>query len=151
MDAVQELVEIEAIKKAKHQYAHFLDGKDLEALVRLFAEDAVCEFGETYGRWTGRDEIRAGYQAEFDKVQGVDFPFMHAIVTPVIDLDDDGTAHGRWLLIEMGTDSTDIPNALRLTGVYTDEYRKVAGRWLIARTHLDFTWPKRDISPAGNA
>jgi hypothetical protein len=62
---------------------------------------------------------------------------------------DETTARGKWSLIEMGTESTDIPNALRLTGVYTDEYRKVDGRWLISRTHLDFTWPMRDISPAG--
>src|SRR4051812_8727397 len=151
MDAVQELVELEAIKKVKHLYAHHLDGKQLEALVGLFTEDAVCEFGQTYGRWSGRDEIRAGYQAEFDKVAGIDLPFMHAIVTPVIDVVDEATARGRWQLVEMGTESTDIPNALRLTGVYSDEYRKVDGRWLIARTHLDFTWPMRDISPAGAA
>jgi hypothetical protein len=35
----------------KHQYAHHLDGKDLDALVALFTEDAVCEFGQTYGRY----------------------------------------------------------------------------------------------------
>jgi len=149
MDAIQELVETEAIKKVKHQYAHSLDGKQLDALVALFTEDAVCEFGQTYGSWTGHDEIRAGYQVELDKVQGIDYPFMHAIVTPVIDVLDETTARGKWSLIEMGTESTDIPNALRLTGVYTDEYRKVDGRWLISRTHLDFTWPMRDISPAG--
>jgi ketosteroid isomerase-like protein len=149
MDPVEELVALEAIKKVKHQYAHNLDGKQLDELVALFTEDAVCEFGQTYGQWTGHDEIRAGYQVELDKVDGIDYPFMHAIVTPVIDLLDETTARGKWFLVEMGTDSSAIPNALRLTGVYTDDYRKVDGRWLIARTHLDFTWPMRDISPAG--
>ena len=75
---------------------------------------------------------------ELDKVDGIDYPFMHAIVTPVIDLIDATTARGKWFLVEMGTDSSAIPNALRLTGVYTDEYRKVDGRWLIARFELSY-------------
>jgi SnoaL-like domain len=58
MDPGEELVALEVIKKVKHQYAHNLDAKQLDELVALFTEDAVCEFGRAYGQWTGRDEIR---------------------------------------------------------------------------------------------
>ena len=149
MDPIQELVEVEAIKKVKYLYAHHLDGKNLDELVDLFTEDAICEFGSSYGEWRGRENIRSGYQREIDKVQGIDYPFMHAVTTPHIELTDDGNATGTWYLLELGTESTNVEKPLRLTGVYTDVYKKVGGRWKIHMTHLDFTWPMRDISPAG--
>jgi ketosteroid isomerase-like protein len=151
VDPIQELIELEAIKKVKRLYAHHLDGKDVDRLVDLFTEDAVCEFGSSYGEWRGHDEIRSGYEVEVEKVDGVDFPFMHAITTPWIELAGDDSATGRWLLLEMGTESMDVKAPLRLTGVYTDVYRKVGGSWKIARTHLDFTWPMRDISAPGTS
>ena len=61
----------------------------------------MCEFGSAYGEWRGHDEIRSGYQIEVDKVDGTDFPFMHAITTPWIELTGENTATGRWLLLEM--------------------------------------------------
>jgi hypothetical protein len=35
-------------------------------------------------------------------------------------------------------------NPLTLFGIYDDVYRKVDGRWLIARTRIDFLWPRRE-------
>jgi hypothetical protein len=59
---VEELLEIEEIKQLRVLYSHYLDGGDLEGLVDLFCEDAVCEFGENYGGdWVGRDAIRQNY------------------------------------------------------------------------------------------
>ncbi len=36
-------------------------------------------------------------------------------------------------------------NPLALFGVYDDVYRKVDGKWLIARTRIDFLWPNRSF------
>lgn len=151
MNAIEEVVALEAIRKVKYLYAHHLDAKNLEGLVELFTEDAVCEFGSSYGEWRGRDEIRAGFQIEIDKVRGIDYPFMHAVTTPWVEITAADTATAKWFLLEMGTESTEVEAPLRLTGVYTDTYKKIDGRWRIAHTHLDFTWPMRDVSPVGAA
>lgn len=146
MDPIQELVALEAIRKLKYLYAHHLDMKDVDRLVALFAEDALCEFGSSYGVWRGAAEIRAGYQAEIDKVRGIDYPFMHTLSTPWIELTSQNTATGKWYLVEMLTESNSVKEPLRFTGVYTDEYRRIGGQWKISRTRLDFTWPVRDIT-----
>ena len=35
-------------------------------------------------------------------------------------------------------------NPLKLFGIYDDVYQKVDAQWLIARTHIDFIWPRRE-------
>lgn len=142
MGSVQELIDRESIRELKHRYAHSLDALCIEDLVVLFTDDAVCEFGESYGTWRGIAEIRAGYQHEMEKVRGIDYPFMHALSTPVIDLIDVDHARGKWFLIEMGTGPGILGTPLRLTGVYDDEYLRIDGTWKIRRTHLTFTWPR---------
>jgi len=146
MDEVTEMVQIEAIRKLKYLYAHHLDMKNLDSLLSLFTDNAVCQFGVNYGIWRGIEEIRAGYQAEIDKVRGIDYPFMHTLSTPWIELTAEGRADGKWYLVEMITDSNNIDAPLRFTGVYTDRYERIGGKWKIATTRLDFTWPARDIT-----
>ena len=58
------LLEIEKIRTLRMQYSHFMDSRQLPALVGLFADDALCEFGP-YGNWSGIDAIAAGFNIEF--------------------------------------------------------------------------------------
>jgi len=59
---IEELLEIESIEQVRFLYSHHLDGGDLDGLVGLFCDDAVCEFGDTYGgTWVGIEEIRKNY------------------------------------------------------------------------------------------
>ncbi|MDE2668097.1 MAG: nuclear transport factor 2 family protein [Chloroflexota bacterium] len=51
----QELCEIEEIKNLRYLYAHYYDGNRTDELVDLFTEDAVCDFGESYGKWVGKE------------------------------------------------------------------------------------------------
>ncbi len=77
---VEELLEIEEIKQLRIMYSHYLDGGDLEGLVGLFCEDAVCEFGENYGGdWVGRETIRKNYSSyTSDEIKPFSM-FMHAV------------------------------------------------------------------------
>ncbi|MCH8863703.1 MAG: nuclear transport factor 2 family protein, partial [Proteobacteria bacterium] len=55
---IEQLADIEAIRKSKHRYAAFLDDNyDAEGCATLFAEDAVWD-GGSFGRHEGRDAIR---------------------------------------------------------------------------------------------
>ena len=143
MGAIEDLVEIEAIKNLRYMYCHYFDGKNIDALADLFTEDAVCEFGPTYGgNWEGRSEIRENF-ARFSAQEGPAHAVMHAVTNPWIRLLDAKTANGRWYLLDLRT-TEGVENPLILFGVYDDVYRKVADRWLIHRTRIDFLWPKRE-------
>lgn len=56
---VEELLEIERIKNVRHLYCHYYDGGNIDGLMTLFTEDAICEFGENFGGdWVGHKHIR---------------------------------------------------------------------------------------------
>ncbi len=144
MNALEKLAEIEAIKQLRIQYSHYFDGQDVSALADLFTDDAVCEFGPDYGGdWVGKETIRANFN-QWSQGEGEPYSVLHATTNPLIRLIDENTAHGRWYLIDLRT-KEGVENPLILFGIYDDLYRKVAGRWLIHRTRIDFLWPKRAV------
>ena len=58
---VEDLLEIERIRKLRVLYSYYLDAGEFDALAALFCEDAVCEFGP-FGVWTGRSTIAENYK-----------------------------------------------------------------------------------------
>ena len=137
---VDELREVEAIRKLRALYAHCLDGHDWDGVADLFSEDAVCEFtGPGYSDWVGREEIRAKYP-EAALAKAAPFAYLHLATNGVIDVDGD-TATGRWFLccLIVGPDAT---QPVSVAGVYDETYRKIDGAWYIARTRIDHTWRK---------
>ncbi|MCC6382038.1 MAG: nuclear transport factor 2 family protein [Dehalococcoidia bacterium] len=143
MDPVAELLEIEAVRKLRVLYSHYFDIRDVNSLAGLFAEDAVCEFGESYGGdWVGRDAIRKGY-ANYATADAPPFSFMHAVTNAWVELTGPDTARGRAYLLDLNL-APGVEQPLLLVGVYDDLYRKIDGRWYITRTRIDFLWPRRD-------
>ncbi len=143
MTTIEELLDLEAIRKLRVLYSHHFDMNECEKLGELFSEDAICEFGEAYGGdWVGRAEIVKRYQA----VHGENpepFAFMHATTNHDIELTGPDSAKGRAYLLDLNL-RPGIEQPLLLCGVYDDLYKKVAGRWYIHRTRIDFIWPRRD-------
>lgn len=124
------------IAGVKHAYCWSYDSGDLEALVDLFTDDAVCDFGE-FGCWQGRDDIRREYAAQMAG-SGVPGTRMHTVANPWIEVDGDD-ARGRWYLLDLHT----LPGhaqPVRILGRYDDTYRRENGRWRIARTSIDLLW-----------
>ena len=54
---IDELLAIEEIRNLRLEFSACFDHQDLDALVALFTDDAICDFG-SYGVWNGRDTIR---------------------------------------------------------------------------------------------
>lgn len=133
---LQQLSDIEAIRRAKAMYSWNYDSLDLEGLLSLFTKDAVCDFGP-YGTWVGIDAIRDGYKVNLAR-EGTPFSTIHAMANQVIELQGD-TAHSRCFLLDivMGAGNE---NPLRLLGIYDEDFRRVDGRWLISRSRIDFLW-----------
>ena len=141
---IEELLEIEEIKKLRIMYSHYFDGGDLDNLAMLFAEDAVCEFGAEYGGdWVGRATIKKNY-GNYATPDTPPHSFMHANTNPWIRLLDDTTANGRWYLLDLNL-SPEAENPIALFGIYDDEYKKIDGKWYIQRTRIDFLWPRREF------
>lgn len=146
MGAIEELIEIEAIKTLRVLYSHYFDGQEIEKLADLFTEDAICEFGPDYGGdWVGRETIRKNFQDYADR-EGPPFSVLHATTNPMVQLTGPDTARGRCYLLDLNV-AEGAENPLILFGVYDDLYRKVEGRWLFEKTRIDFLWPKRYILP----
>ncbi len=146
MDALQELLETEAIRKLRLQYSHYFDGKRLDDLVSIFTDDAICEFGPDYGGdWIGKAQIRTNY-SQYTEAAGPNFVSLHAVTSHMVTFVDATTAHGRCYLLDLNT-TEGAENPLLLFGVYDDLYKKVNGTWKIHRTRIDFLWPKRNVLP----
>ncbi len=141
---LQELLTKETVKEIRIAYCHCFDGQDLDGLVGLFADDAVCEFGPQFGGdWVGKEEIRARfapYMTGATPLHGV----MHAVTNPLIKLIDEETAHGRWYLHDLRTTEGEDETRI-LYGIYDDVYKLIDGEWLIHRSRIDFLWPNRNV------
>lgn len=147
MNAIEELLETEAIKKLRVLYSHYYDGKRVEDLVNLFTDDAICEFGPDYGGdWIGKAQIHKNY-AQYIEEEGLAHNVMHAVTNQHVRIVDPTTAHGRCYLLDLRT-TEGVANPLILFGVYDDLYKKVNDAWKIHRTRIDFLWPKRHVLPA---
>ncbi len=146
MTEIEELLEIEKIRKTRILYSHYFDSNELDKLSSLFTEDAICEFGER-GTWIGRPQIRKNYEAAHDsheqRSEDGSYPYLHAITNHWIELTGPDSAEGRCYLIDMLTVAEKTP--ILLIGCYDDEYKKVDGAWKIHRTRIDFLWPDRDM------
>lgn len=140
---LREMMEVDAIKKTKLLYSHLMDTTRVDDLANIFTEDAVCEFGP-YGHWEGRETIRANYHQVESGANA--FFAMHATCDHLVELTGPDTARGRSYLLEPATQKAADENPFIYLGVYDEDYRKVDGRWLVARCRLQFFWPERHIS-----
>ena len=91
------------IRKLRHQYSHYFDGKRLDDLVSIFTDDAICEFGPDYGGdWIGKAQIRTNY-SQYTEAAGPNFVSLHAVTSHMVTFVDDTTAHGRCYLLDLNT------------------------------------------------
>lgn len=138
---VQEIEDVEDIKRLKAAYAHAADAKytadhqrkpqvDLDHYARiqadLFTEDAIWDGRPQWEHSVGRE---AFYEVARTSVWSM---ATHYFTMPHIVVDGDEAA-GVWYLWQTGT-MTASNRAMIMSAITTDNYRRVAGKWLIART-----------------
>ena len=144
MVTIEELCEIEEIRNLRTLYAHYYDGNRVEELVDLFTDDAVCDFGENYGKWVGKEEIHREYAAAAANKSPA-YGILHNVTNPWIRIVDETTAIGRWYLLNVRS-TEGVENPLILFGIYDERYQKTGDGWKIQRTRIDFLWPRREIN-----
>ena len=143
MDPLQRLIEIEALKNLKASYFFYLDTKQWDSWLALFAPDATLQWdsapstrgreGETSSKYVGIEEIREHV------VNGILDPAetVHQGHTPILEILSGSTARGIWAMEDI-VDSGPAARGLRLHafGHYRETYRKIDGNWKIASLHL---------------
>ena len=141
------LLEIEKIRSLRLQYSHFMDSRQLPALVGLFAADALCEFGP-YGNWSGIEEIAAGFNHEFKETLDQPFWSMHSNTNHQIKITGPNSAEGTVYLLDIATDRKSDENPFLWFALYDEAYVKIDGHWKVKRTSIHFLWPEKHIDPS---
>jgi SnoaL-like protein len=133
-DALQRLLDIEAIKQLKARYFRCMDQKDWDGWREVFARDAVLEVPEANMVTNGRDEIVAGVSALLEGARTVHHGHM-----PEIDVTGADTGRGTWAMFDYvewppgpGGDRV----GLQGYGHYVEEYVREDGEWRISRSRL---------------
>ena len=126
---VQVLEDLEEIKKLKVRYAKYCDENfNPEKLAELFTEDAVWG-GEVWGEFRGREAIKKYFAGAS---QNIIFA-CHRIVAPDITVEGNkayGTWHG------MNTGILRNGKGFWSSCLYTDEYTKIDGKWLMSSVRV---------------
>ena len=132
----ERLVELRRVEQLKYDYCWAYDEGDLDRLVGLFTDEAVCELG-FFGTWRGAEELRRGY-GELMAATGIPGSRRHVVSNPAIEIVGD-RATGRWCVLDFRTEPG-LTQPVRILAVADDEYHRVHGSWRIARSRLDVQW-----------
>ena len=142
--AVQQLMDIEAIKQLKHSYFRCLDTANFEELSTLFHEDVQVHFvgGSYEWKLEGKTEYLASIRASFHN-RSVGHHNGHQ---PEIEMLSATEATGVWYL----TDNMWIMNREAFTtgtAIYWDRYVKEDGRWQIIDTKYERIYELNEHQP----
>jgi SnoaL-like protein len=143
-DAVQRLLDIEAIKQLKARYFRCMDQKRWTEWGEVFARDAVLEVPEANMVTNGRDAIVAAVSSLLEGARTVHHGHM-----PEIEVTGDDTARGTWAMfdyVEWAPNADGQRVGLQGFGHYVEEYVREDGDWRIGRSRL----VRVRVDPLGN-
>jgi hypothetical protein len=131
---LQQLSDLEDIRTVKHRYFRSIDTADQAVLETLFTDDVSVEYrgGGYFVQLEGAARMVDFLMNSFNASAVA----MHHGHMPDITLIGDDEAEGIWYLedIFISLDRKDVTTG---TAIYRDRYRRVDGRWKIARTEYD--------------
>jgi hypothetical protein len=128
--SVEELVEIEAIKRLKYRYMRCVDMKLWDEMAEVFVPEATVAYSAGRYSYEGRDAIIAWLR---EGMSSDAFHSSHRVHHPEIDLLAADRATGTWALEDYVIDTRhDI--VISGSAFYHDRYVKRDGRWLIEHT-----------------
>ena len=131
---VDQMWEIEAVRQVQHAYAYYIDSKNLEGVMSLFADDATAKYSQLATEPLNRGGIRSFVQGATSPESGW---MAHQIISPYIKVDGI-QAHGTFYLICFGAPTPDTPpgHLIWIQSLYSTEFAKVGGEWKIKHLRL---------------
>jgi len=137
---VEDLVEIEQIKRLKYRYVRCLDQKRWDEIEKCFVQNAVASYGGGAWAFEGRDAILDFLRTSMGSEK---FLSGHRVGQPEIDITGPDSATAIWALsdtvaqLEFGVD-------IRGGAFYEDTYIKVDGEWKIKSTGYKRTYEEME-------
>ncbi|MHC4065417.1 MAG: nuclear transport factor 2 family protein [Planctomycetota bacterium] len=132
-EKIEELIEIEAIKRLKARYFRLMDTKCWDELAELFTPDIELDVPENGRIVQGRDEVMGIYRKIVHLARTVHHGHM-----PEIELLSPTSATGIWAMfdyVEFPSED-ERPGGLRGFGHYHETYEKADGAWRISSLKL---------------
>jgi len=127
---VEELCELEAIKRLKYRYMRCVDTKGWDEMAEVFVPEATAAYSAGRYRYEGRDAIIAWLREGMDRDT---FHSSHSAHHPEIDFPEPDRATGIWAFEDHVVDlEHDVE--IRGAGFYHDRYVKRDDRWWIEHT-----------------
>jgi hypothetical protein len=131
---VTQLEDEHEIEILQRTYGYYVDKNLWQQIGQLFAEDGTLEIGGR-GVFVGRARVVQYLEWLGSPVDGRLYD--HTQMQAVIHVAPDGvTARGRWRALVFGGDYGGV--SVFGDCIYENEYRKVNGRWMIAKLHAYF-------------
>ena len=141
---MDELREIDAIKRLKYRYMRCLDLKLWDEMQECFVPEATSAYSGGQYSYDGRDAI-VGF---FRDAMGPEMITSHHVHHPEIELTSETTATGVWAL-EDTVIHTQHDFTLRGAAFYRDDYVKRDGQWRILHTGYERVYeemqPRKDV------
>jgi len=132
---VQELKDINDLKRLKARYCHLVDSGSWDELEELWTEDAVCDYS-FFGSFKGRDEIvNTFFRGQVGSISSFSAHMLH---NPVIEVAGD-QASASWY-VTAHTTLQPLDQAIWMMGVYHDQYERLEGNWRISSLRVDFKY-----------
>jgi uncharacterized protein (TIGR02246 family) len=126
-----------AIQRVIVNYAKYIDARDYDGYVGLFAKDGV--WSNPSGTHQGAAAIRKmveGYMGPANAPNHADY---HLVSNIEVDVDGDrATAVSRWTFIERGEFGAPTPT---IAGVYRDQLVREDGQWKFKRRDVENLMP----------
>jgi hypothetical protein len=138
MDAIEELLARDQIRQLAVRYALAVDGKDVDTIASLFAEDVDS------GRYGAG---RAGVRAFYDQGLRGFHCSMHLVANHVIDFDDDHSARGV-VYCRAHHHVTEPEHWYDKALAYWDTYVRVGEDWVFRRREPK-GWYRQEIGYPG--
>jgi ketosteroid isomerase-like protein len=142
-NALQRLLDRQAIEDTLYKYAATIDLKDYEGLRAVFTDDVVAQYAGA-PEVEGADTLVAWIE-EMSVTQG----FQHHLINVYeVEIDDDEARTYTYHTSHQVNLSTP-DNVYVIVGRYRDVLRRVDGRWLIADKRMEVGWmEQREYSQA---
>ena len=127
-DRLARLEAVGEIMRMKARYCAFADADyDAESIAALFVPDGYWDGGPEFGRHVGHEAIK-----EFlNRTRGQIRFAAHLVLNPIIDVQDDAHATGKWRLFMPCTIASEgIAEARWLLCEYDEAYVRQDGQWM---------------------
>ncbi|MBP6381829.1 MAG: nuclear transport factor 2 family protein [Pseudomonadales bacterium] len=130
-DAVQQLLDLEAIRTLKHRYIRCMTQSRWDELETLLAPDIDASYSD--GKYVFCDRASLMEFLRRQDPAGVPQLSYWHVTMPEITFHGPDRASGIWAMYHFHLRKNE-QQQLEMFAYYNDEYRKVGQRWLIART-----------------